>query len=547
MWIARIFFIFVTLVCAESKLYEPINYVQDSIDEILIDKKVQDSHIKVFIPSIPYWYVARLVNGSLLKLSDNSRGWEYMMAKSHKQIDKTTYEFYLRKEVKFQDGTPFDADSVIKNFNAFAKQPYTYTDIHNRLDYVEKIDRYSVRFHLKKPYGMFLNDLTGVNLYSDVYLEKFAWKGMSTGDSMESPGPYGLGPYMLTEGFVVGRKQTPKAILKANPYYYEEGKPYIEKVTIYTKLKAQEAVAMAVNGELDITPIPFNKKTEIVHSANTKLLVSHSTHNINNFFNLIKPNGILKEKAVRIALNKAIDQESLLNFVYKKEGVLSPTAASTNYRSISKATKDLKPHGSHVTEEEKKALIKTLSGVELNIFTQDRFMFMWRGIEYQLQEFGVKLHYTITSDEKDIYENLLTNRKEPKEWDILTWGNNDWFGNHPWTVFFTYRTSSPWSAIDKDKKLQGYLQELFEAQKDTKEYDSVVAKIVKRAYEQAYMLFVPSPNIVLAVNKEVYYPPSSVATMPLWEAKISKYHRSIYKKDYPQSRNAPFYPARIAP
>ena len=159
------------------------------------------------------------------------------------------------------------------------------------------------------------------------------------------------------------------------------------------------------------------------------------------YFNLMNKKSVLNRKEVRIALNKAINQPRLLNFVYKNEGQLAPTEASTNYKAVEEAAKTLKTYGENISEHEKEEIKAILSGITLNVLTQDRFMFLWKGIEYQLNQFGVQLNYTVTTSEKDIYEQLLTNREEPKAWDLLTWGNDDWFGNHPWTTFFAYRTT----------------------------------------------------------------------------------------------------------
>ena len=196
--------------------------------------------------------------------------------------------------------------------------------------------------------------------------------------------------------------------------------------------------------------------------------------------------------------------------------------------------------------EEEKELKKILNGLELDVITMDRFMFLWRGIEHQLKKYGVTLRYTTTPNEKEIYEQLLTNRASPKTWDILTWGNDDWSSNNPWTAFFAYRISDKWSAIDKDDVMQEYIERFFDVEFQSEAFDEVVSKIVKRAYEKAYMLFVPSPNIVLAVNKEVRYEPSSVLMMPLWKAKLTKYHWSIRNNaQYPKEREAPMLPLRF--
>ena len=542
-----LFCIFALTLVANDNIVKPIYYVEDNLNNHLFNERVTNSHIKVFIPSIPYHYVSKLINGTLLRIADTTIGWEYMLATNYEKVDELTYDFTLRKEVLFQDGTPFNADSVVENFKAFINQPYTYTDVHNRLKSVEKLNDYKVRFHLHKPYGMFFHDLAAINIYSNEYLRKFAWKGGATGANTQEAGPYGLGPYILEDGYAVGLKQTPLVKLRANPYYYERGKPYIENITIYTQLTTNKAVDMVLNNEemLDIPPIPFNKKTEATLSPYAKLLTMPSTNNIVIYFNLIKPQGVLKNKHIRIALNKAINQPRLLNFIYKNEGKPAPTEASVNYTCIARSTAGMDTYGGYISDFEQMELKNILSGIELNVVTQDRFMFLWKGIEYQLAKYGVKLKYNITTSEKDIYEMLLTNRKEPKEWDMLTWGNDDWYGNHPWTTFFSYRTNSEWSAIDQDEVLQEYIEAFFYHPLGSAKFQESVDNIVRQVYDNAYMLFLPSPNLVLAINKEVYYTPSSVAIMPLWEAKISKHHWSVRENEYPRERLLPMKPQKV--
>ena len=533
-----------------------LNYRRDNTALELISERPPGSHIKVFFPTMPYLYLSKLINGTLVRSSGNKEGWEYMLATSYTKVDPLTYEFTLRKGIQFQDGTPFDADSVIENFRYFQKDPIVYSDIHKRLKNVTKVSPYSVRFHLLKPYGMLLNDLTTINLYTSSYLKKFGWStgegSQSNCNSMQAPGLYGLGPYILTEGFATGRFQTPIIKLKANPYYYEKGMPYIENITIFTELTSKEVIhrALEEEGALDIAPIPFNKKVETVLSKYARLYTKPSTNNISIYFNMLKANSKLNDKRIRIALNKAINQKNLLNFVYKKEGFLAPTESSVNYRSVKLATQDMKTWGEVALEEgeqEKNELRALLNGLHLKVVTLERFMFLWRGIEYQLKQYGVTLEYSITPNEKEIYGQLLTNRKSPKDWDILTWGNDDWSSNHPWTSLFAYRTSDKWSSIERDDIMQDYIEQFFDVDFQSNAFDAIVKKMVQRVYNQAYMLFVPSPNIVLAVNKEIFYEPSSVLLMPLWKAKLTRFHWSIRGNvSYPEERQQPMHPLRFS-
>ncbi len=157
-------------------------------------KPLPGSHLKVFIPSLPYIYISHSINGALLKPADNERGWDYDMATSYRKIDEKTYEFSLRQGVKFQDGTPFNADAVIMNMEYFKKEPFLFTKIDTVFDRAEKVDDYTVRFHLKEKYGQFLNDAIWIQFYTRPYLEKYGWNGKPTCPNLAEPGPYGLGP-----------------------------------------------------------------------------------------------------------------------------------------------------------------------------------------------------------------------------------------------------------------------------------------------------------------------------------------------------------------
>ncbi len=60
------------------------------------------SHIKVFLPSMPYNYVSRLVNEGLVRLAENEQGWEYSLATSSVKLSPILYEFELRRNVRFR-------------------------------------------------------------------------------------------------------------------------------------------------------------------------------------------------------------------------------------------------------------------------------------------------------------------------------------------------------------------------------------------------------------------------------------------------------------
>jgi len=61
----------------------------------------------------------------------------------------------------------------------------------------------------------------------------------------------------------------------------------------------------------------------------------------------------------------------------------------------------------------------------------------------------------------------------------------------------------------------------------------------------AYTLRVPSPNKVVALNKELIYKPYKGAIIPIWEMQITNDHYSIRKgKEYPEYLEQPIKPKR---
>lgn len=546
--------VFPCAVRAESPRIQPLELRADDAVERVRPGLVKGSHVKVFIPSLPYLYTSHSVNGALIKPSDNEKGWDYDMATSHRQIDDKTYEFTLRRNVRFQDGTPFNADAVVLNMEYFKRAPVRYSKIDKVFDRAERINDDTVRFHLTEKYGSFMNDAIWMQFYTKTYLEtntdpktgeKVGWNGKPSCPNLSKPGPYGLGPYILTEGYIEGDRQTSKAVLEANPYYWDkENYPKVETVTVYTQLEAEEAKEMALykEGALDITVIPPQDKIETMLAPFSKLVISPSTDNIAIHMNLINGSPRLRVLEVRRALNEALHRQNLLRFVFEDEGELSPI--SPYFPGVSEVSKTLLP-----TPEEQdpydagrqERLRGVLDGLTLKVLTQDRYKPLWRGIETQLAKVGVVLEIEFAVSEKDIFAPLLQTNEgtNEKEWDLLVWGNDDWYFNHPFTAFFVFRTNNVWSTVFPDPTMDGYIEDMFRTAVTEPEFVPVCEKIMRRAYEESYMLFVPTPNKVFAVNKEVVFHPYRMACIPLWKIQVTDAHWSVREGAYPESFKRP--------
>ena len=530
----------------QVSFHEPLQPRLDDANQHLSSDLISGSHLKVFLPSVAYLYISHSINGALTRPANNAQGWDYDLAVSHQQIDDTTYEFKLREGVVFQNGTPFNADSIISNMKFFKRKPPVYSKIHEVYDRVSKIDDYTIRFHLKEKYGAFMNDVVWIQFYTQEYLLEYGWNGKPTPPNLAAAGLHGLGPYILVDGYVEGDRQTPKLELVANPLYWNKKYPKIERVTIYTELSEEQARNMVFyeENQLDIVPLNFNYKIETILSPYAKLLIYPSTETYMIHLNMRTGNPRLLDKEVRVALNQALHQVNLLRFIYEDEGDLVPALAAPSFIGVKENLSKLalfSEENSPYQPEQQERLKKILNGLVLKILTQERFLSLWKGIEYQLKKVGVKLEVTTLKNQKEIFDQLLNTNigKNTQAWDLLSWGNDGWFLLHPWSVFMVLRTHNYWSTLPTDKIMDDYLEELFRTNTDEPAFVEIVYNVMRHASENAYMLFLPTPRKIFAVNKEVVFIPYQQAVLPLWEIELSNRHASLRKEPYPNALKKP--------
>src|SRR5690554_456350 len=91
--------------------------------------------------------------------------------------DGRSYTFYLRKGIRFHDGTPFNAQAVKVNFDRIMEpdRNTSATAYFTMLESVEVIDEYTVKFTTKSPFGPFLSHLGihSAQIMSPAALEKW--------------------------------------------------------------------------------------------------------------------------------------------------------------------------------------------------------------------------------------------------------------------------------------------------------------------------------------------------------------------------------------
>ncbi len=221
--------------------------------------------------------------------------------------DGLVIRFHLRKDVKWQDGTPFTARDVEFTYNLYVnpKTPTAYASDFMRVKELRVLNDYTVEVIYPQPFAPALGSWTQ-SIHPRHLLE-----GKDATKSELKRHPVGTGPYCFKEW-----KTGEKIIVDANPDYFD-GRPYISRVltrvipdlaTMFLELKAGHLDQMA------LTPLQYQRQT------NTKWFKENfRKYKYLGFgysylgYNLL--DWKFKDKKVRQALTTAINRESIVQGV----------------------------------------------------------------------------------------------------------------------------------------------------------------------------------------------------------------------------------------
>jgi peptide/nickel transport system substrate-binding protein len=268
-----------------------------------------------------------------------------------------TWTFHLRKGVKFQDGTPFNADAVVFNFNRWAdkKNPYHKGDFEyygamfggykgdkgTVIKSVRKIDDYTVQIQLTHSFAPFLSDLTmeAFAIASPAAIKKYH------GDIKTHP--VGTGPFTF-----VNWKPNDSITLKKNPKYWHKGLPKLDKI-VFQVIKDNTARLNALQaGQVDlIDGVNPSDVAAIKNNPNLKLYLRPS-NNV-GYLALNTQKKPFNDVRVRQAINMAVDKKAIVDAFYSGLGKPAVTPLPPGMWGDNKSIKDYQ-----VNIEKAKELLK---------------------------------------------------------------------------------------------------------------------------------------------------------------------------------------------
>ncbi len=212
--------------------------------------------------------------------------------------DGTEYTFYLREDVTFHNGEPFNADAVVFSWERAATAEFEYTYQWQTAASVEKVDDYTVKVTTETPDALFLSTVAdNWAMIPPGYFEEVGQEGFNEH-------PIGTGPYKFVE-WVKGDHIT----MEANTDYWR-GAPKIEIVSFRPIPESSTRVAAIQTGEVDIvTRLSSEEAQSLLGAENVKIIKYPVTRIYYIAFNNLT-SGLdqpTMDAKVRQAMNYAVD------------------------------------------------------------------------------------------------------------------------------------------------------------------------------------------------------------------------------------------------
>jgi peptide/nickel transport system substrate-binding protein len=256
--------------------------------------------------------VAGLLYNGLVRLD---RDLEFVgdLAESwHFTPDCRELTFTLRRDVRWHDGAPFDADDVVFTYETMVdpRTPSAYKDDFVAIASIDAPDPYTVRVRYRKPYAKALQSWAHAILPRH-RLEPYVREGRLREAPQNWHEPVGTGPYRLAE-----LRAGQKIELRANPDYFA-GRPHISRI-VYRVIPSQATIFLELRARgLDLaslTALQYTRQTDYpaFRKAYNKFRYPGSVYTYLGF-NLRDPR--FADVRVRRAFAHAIDQQELIDGV----------------------------------------------------------------------------------------------------------------------------------------------------------------------------------------------------------------------------------------
>jgi peptide/nickel transport system substrate-binding protein len=371
--------------------------------------------------------VDNLITDTLVGIDDQMRPVP-RLALSWQQVNDVTWRFRLRPNVKFQDGSAFDAEAVKFNFER-ASKALKGQRFYGEIKEIRVVDPLTVEFVLNRPFAPFLRNL-GYPVGGVVSPESIR-RGVDPSRNLVGTGPFRLGEWLPNEHVVLVRNDT-----------YWGRAPRLDRV-VFRWIRDENTRHLAIlRREVDISvDPPAHQIKGLRNSAILDLIQEPQARILWVGFNFKDP--LLRNKALRQAIAYGIDRNNIVS--QGLDNVPRPAVEGIAPPEVIRTQPPLRHDYSPDRARQALAESGVGAGARLSIWTPSG---VWLGdkliaevVQTQLARIGINVSVRTVD-----YGTLVdaANRHEHQLWVIL-WG----FSPHPDSFFrgvFHSKSAANWTA-----------------------------------------------------------------------------------------------------
>lgn len=243
------------------------------------------------------------------------------LALSWRPLSDTVWEFKLRPDVKFHDGSPFTAQDVVFTFERAARVPNSpapFTPITRQISRLEIVDPLTLRITTSAPAPLLPMELGSLPILSHRAAAGSAPEGRTTAELNRGDGLAGTGPFRFVDW-----KRGGDLMLSRNEDYWG-GKPAWSKVVLRALGNGSVRMAALSVGDVDLIEEPPPADVPKLRKDPRVVIAEAVTHRLIYVAldQFAEPSpGVagtegknpLKDRRVREALSRAIDRKAIVN------------------------------------------------------------------------------------------------------------------------------------------------------------------------------------------------------------------------------------------
>jgi len=262
--------------------------------------------------------ILRYVGDPLVRLAPNGQYVPGIATKWTISRDGLTYDFTLRQDVTFQDGTPVTAADWVSTFqralNPATKSPVAGSSL-GGVSSVKQTGKYGLEIHLSHPYAFFLHNLSDGGRLMALSPTALAKAGSSFGRH-----PVSTGPWMVSN-WVTGSQITlvKNPNYRWGPSYTQSGPVHIDNLVFRIIVDEATQTAAFQSGGVDELTVPSTAvvRLQAMHKFQFTKFLHQGVFFIE--FNVLK--APFNDIRVRQAMNFAIDKKPVVQVAISGQGV----------------------------------------------------------------------------------------------------------------------------------------------------------------------------------------------------------------------------------